>query len=55
MPPHTTRLHILTHSDVAIPIPSAVQQTLRLEIYVSDGHAEHYLMVNADGTVRPDF
>ncbi|GAB7146604.1 hypothetical protein [Mycobacterium riyadhense] len=25
MPPHTTRLHVLTHSDAAIPIPSAVQ------------------------------
>ncbi|MGO9510020.1 MAG: hypothetical protein ACLPXZ_22735 [Mycobacterium sp.] len=36
-------------------IEAANDGTLRLEIYVSDGHAEHYLMVNADGTVRPDF
>ncbi|MBC9076607.1 hypothetical protein [Mycobacterium canetti] len=25
MPPHTTRLHVLSHSDAAIPIPSAAQ------------------------------
>ncbi len=30
MPPHTTRLHVLTHSDAAIPIPSAVQHTLTI-------------------------
>ena len=30
MPPHTTRLHVFTHSDAAIPIPSAVQQPGRL-------------------------
>ncbi len=31
MPPHTTRLLVLTHSDAVSPIPSAVQQPLTRE------------------------
>ena len=30
MPPHTTRLLVLTHSDAVSPIPSAVQQCGRV-------------------------
>jgi hypothetical protein len=47
------------HMDGGAPenmiIESAKDGTLRVELYVSDGHTERYLMVNADGTVRPDY
>lgn len=38
-----------------IIIEGAQDGALRVELYVSDGVTERYLMVNADGSIRPNF
>ncbi|OBI47984.1 DUF1707 domain-containing protein [Mycobacterium sp. E796] len=48
-------LHIDGGNPENIIIEAAQDGTLRIELYVSDGHTERYLMVNADGSIRPDF
>ena len=48
-------LHIDGGHPEYISIQSAQDGTLRIELYISNGQTERYLMVNADGSVRPDF
>ena len=48
-------LHIDGGHPKNITIESAQDGTLRIELYISNGQTERYLMVNADGSVRPDF
>ncbi|WP_068186800.1 DUF1707 domain-containing protein [Mycobacterium sp. UM_CSW] len=48
-------LHIDGGYPKYISIQSAQDGTLRIELYIANGQTERYLMVNADGSIRPDF
>ncbi|OBK43260.1 DUF1707 domain-containing protein [Mycobacterium sp. 1081908.1] len=48
-------LHIDGGHPDYISIQAAEDGTLRIELYVNNGYTGRYLMVNADGSVRPDF
>ncbi|OBI81555.1 DUF1707 domain-containing protein [Mycobacterium sp. 1245805.9] len=48
-------LHIDGGHPDYISIQAAEDGTLRIELYVTNGYTGRYLMVNADGSIRPDF
>lgn len=48
-------LHIDGGHPDYISIQSAEDGTLRIELYITNGYTQRYLMVNADGSIRPDF
>jgi hypothetical protein len=48
-------LHIDGGHPQNISIQSAEDGTLRIELYVTNGYTQRYLMVNADGSIRPDY